>query len=878
MVSIGQKRVFRLLRALCACGLLLPVAAPVSLAQAPTAEQSLWFDLPSSSLSQALATFSKKTGLVVLVSGGALDGEVSEPLKGDLTLSAALKLLLRKTKLTFEFTRQNTVVIRPAARQSTKQRQPRMRTAALTMEQDTTGTDFWPEEINITATRRATNIQLTGHSVTAVAGSHLVNRGHSHIGDFIDSVPGVAATADGPNATQIVIRNVATDVGQEGRRSTTAVYWDDIAIRDDGLLRPAALNIRLVDMKRVEILKGPQGTYFGRGAMGGVVRLIPNHPDPGIFEGGVYGYASSVADGGFNKGGNGYLNIPIADTLAVRLVGYSYQDAGFLDNIELGQQNYDKENTWGGRIALRWQPNDSFVADLTYLNQYVKGALSRVTTTRAADGTAIPYDIKGRQNIGAILPTDTNSREIWGLRLRQDFSQFHVKLQAARSRYQASTVFDMRESFGLTTGCVCSFLENGDNDTGGNDTLEVRFVSSNDGAIDWLAGLYYEKSAQSYRQLTQLFDEDPQRLVYRQRTDGIAIYDFEEDFLAKETAIYGEVGLNIGAGTRLSIGFRRSHLTSQTELVRADGLWDGLDTDSAELNGALMDWRDHLINQTPLVRPGSIWAQLESSNSELVGSAFKETNNNNAYKFSFEQRFSGNLFAYATTSSGYRRGGVNLPRLGVPFSTFKPDTVWGYELGVRSNWFDGRFTANVSAYRVDFSDIQLEVCNCAVTTENVGRARMQGIEYSAGLQVTDYLGITFSGSFSDAKLLEDVPNGVQGKKGDRFPGTMTENFSATADWQLPIGGGHNVTSSVSYRYVGPRLNDFGPADASKAPAYQLVDLQLGFRTESGYRLSLFVNNLFDEAIAYYVAKQGANFESVPTNRPRTVGIGFSYDF
>jgi len=208
---------------------------------------------------------------------------------------------------------------------------------------------FTMEELVVTATRRETKVQETAASISAISGLQLEEMGKVNITDFISAVPGVTMAAGTSNKNRVIFRNVAASNVQSGI-ATSATYFDDFPVS----LSDTVPEIRMVDIERVEVLKGPQGTLFGRSAMGGIVRYISNKPDTDRFAAGFNSYLSSTKDGGTNYGAHAFANMPITDNLAVRVSGYTFQDDGFIDNLELGARNFNDEDTVGGRIALHW--------------------------------------------------------------------------------------------------------------------------------------------------------------------------------------------------------------------------------------------------------------------------------------------------------------------------------------------------------------------------------------------------------------------------------------------------------------------------------------------------------------------------------------------
>ncbi|MEN8191730.1 MAG: TonB-dependent receptor, partial [Bacteroidota bacterium] len=252
------------------------------------------------------------------------------------------------------------------------------------------------ESVMVTATRRTTDIQTTPASISAISGKQLEEQGKVDVTQFIDAIPGVTSVSNGSN-NRIIFRNIATST-QEAGSAVSATYFDDFPISNPGGGIPT---IRMVDMDRVEVLKGPQGTLFGRSAMSGIVRYMPNKPNTKKIEAGINTYTSSTTMGGINFGASGYLNYPISENMAVRAVIYKYNNSGFIDNVELNVPDFNDEKIFGGRFAFHWQPTDKFSVGAIYLKENYQGSYAWVTSTHdPSDPYAHnPINVKDRTRI-----------------------------------------------------------------------------------------------------------------------------------------------------------------------------------------------------------------------------------------------------------------------------------------------------------------------------------------------------------------------------------------------------------------------------------------------------------------------------------------------
>jgi len=820
---------------------------------------TIQLEITEQSLSSALLAFGEQSGISIAFTESQLDGLQVTHIKGTYAADVALERLLQGSGLAYEFIDTNTVRLIGMGNQALLQKISYKTTADYEAEMAVYADDeaiddvdvFELDEIIVTATRRETSVQSTALSISAFGGKGLEEKGYNSIAQFIDTVPGVTASSEGAGQNRIVIRNVSTSNIVPGSPSI-ATYFDDFALPAG--LSSTSSEIRLVDVNRVEVLKGPQGTLFGRSAMGGIVRYISNKPDTEAFSGGINTYLSDTADGGSNYGGHGYLNVPITDNLAVRMVGYYYDNSGFIDNVELGIDDFNDEKTWGGRLAAHWDVTDTFTADFLYLKQKINASRNAVTTTRdpgdlavvGDEGPDIPFDLDARTAIGGVNEQSDVSNEFFSLKLENEFDAFTATLLASRTKDTFNLERDTREFVNFRAGCTCDVNTGTPRSEVEVDILELRFVSSGDNFVDWIFGLYYEDEEVKTRQVIDYFGPDQLLLGLLPLVDGSSLIDSSGLRTGEEQAAYGELGFNFTQGTKLTVGYRRSHVEFGSLSTQANGIFNAF-------NGA----------------------------AALVGVPFETSENVNTFKFALEHQFTDDLFAYATATSGYRRGGFNRPTAISPFSTYDSDTLWNYELGLKSVWLDGRLIANVSAYLIDYTDIQLVVqdpVTFANGTQNVGKAEVTGVELGLVFKASEALNLSFNGSLSNPKLKEDVPGGVSGKKGDRLPGSAKQNFSVTADWNQPINDDLALYGTVTYKYVGERLNDFNLDLDIALPSYDLVDARIGLRSADGYSISLFADNLFNEKILHRVENIGPFFEAALTNRPRTIGLNLTYDF
>jgi iron complex outermembrane receptor protein len=737
------------------------------------------------------------------------------------------------------------------------------------------------EEVIVTATRRETSLQNTPIAITAVTGEQLQAMGYSSLRDFIEAVPSVTALNIGPADTRLVIRGLSNSMIREGN-ATTAQYLDDFPLSSSY----GSGDLKLIDLQQVEVLRGPQGTLYGKSAMGGAVRFITNKPNTEAFESGVSAELSdtyNAADLNYNF--NGYLNIPLSENVALRAVAYHYRDEGFIDSVPMtglgifagapngalpGEELYpareginDSEYT-GGRLALRYQPTDRVTLDFGWIYQKLNSGGQHIVNPDSpwTDFSAIddllsvdPYPM---------FSIDDRKTNMFTGSLKVEFDAFDLSVNIARTEvdtddFNSSTLFISRSIFGIPNydiPALLSFRPGAEN----TDTAEIRLVSNGESRINWIVGAYYE-DADGFDSLYGITDRPapdvfPFNFLFGTEAGFVGL-DAVIETAYSEKALYGEIGYEFSEQWAFTVGYRRADVT-QSNITTKNG--------------------------------GSF------GNPSVIGILNEGSEIADTYKFLLEFRPADDLLLFATASSGYRPGGKNPQVLGNPGKVYGSDDLWNYELGVKGTWLDGRLNVAASIFRMDWSDMQLQVTlpGGSAEIDNVGKARIDGIEFETSYLILDNLNLGFNFSHLNSELREDYnptldPStgedsliGDEGFKGDRLPGSAKTSYSVFLDWSNPLTPRIGLFSRLHYRHVGNRTIDFNPENAValghpnfvKLPSYNITNFVIGldFATArlEALHVSLFVDNLFDERAQ--VAYLDFYSNQVSINRPRTIGI------
>ncbi|WP_082602071.1 TonB-dependent receptor [Phenylobacterium sp. Root700] len=717
------------------------------------------------------------------------------------------------------------------------------------------------EELVVTALKRSTVLQDTPIAISAVTGETLAKMGVDNIGDYAKAVPGLTLVDGGPGARRVVIRGI-----QGAGEAQVGIYYDETPVggspgttSDSGARSP---DLKLFDVQQVEVLRGPQGTLYGSGSMGGTVRVIfrkPGYENEGAFEGNVF----STNGGGMGYEANAMVNLPLVeDKLAARAVVFYREVDGYVDNNVLGLKNLNDETTWAGRLLVRYEPTENLTIDAAAFVQRTD-AVAQSVSVKSGD-----YVSTSRAQLP--LYDDYN---IYSLTARWDLgwaALTGVTSKYSRSQLQTSDVSNFIGNFRNNPG-LCASRNGGvpcgpaefatfnayvnthtpstlhqpqDVDTWTN---ELRLSSTAEGPLNWTVGLFSE-------------DRDAFIVSQQQGVDPVTGIAYSParistvrtiDDSLKQTAAFGEGSYEITDKLTLTAGAR--YFKYEKKIVGQTFV--GLDLIGARV--------------TP---PTTVSSKEDGW----------------VFKFNASYDVNDDIMVYAQASEGFRPGGANQV-IGLPgaLTPYDSDSLVNYELGAKTAWWSNRLTLNFDVYQIDWDNMQVSgrTANGAFSfISNAGAARVKGAEIEAVLNPMQGLQLQANANFSDAKLVEDQVNpdvNAPGRKGDRIPFIPKVTTGLAAQYTWPLTDGLDGLARLDANYVGTSYSEFRPTNAfrQKVSSYTLANVRVGVEAKD-WGAYVYVNNITDE-LAYVTKNQSAISAGTingVTVRPRTVGVTFNKKF
>ena len=682
------------------------------------------------------------------------------------------------------------------------------------------------EEVLVTARRREEGLQEAPVSVSALSGDRLDQMGARTFQDFALAVPSLSFVGNNSPENKIVLRGVSTGVVTRDEGSVIGLYVDDVPVGS----RRFNPDLRLYDIERVEVLRGPQGTLFGEGSIGGTLRLVTRKPNLDEFDAWLQATGSGTRNGGTNYEAVAGVNLPLVEgKLALRMLGYRVDESGFVDNVTLDKKDVNQTDTSGFRVLARYAPSDQFS---------ITGSILGQDTT--VSGKA-QYD----PELGDLLQARTFDEA-----LGDDFTLANLTFEwdlGGATLVGSTASFDrevvnLRDISPLLRGLPI-FLD----DLTEFDSLvhEIRISSDSglfDNRLDWFVGAFH-------RQDDEFFRQDAQAAAL-----GGDVFDSDNYLDKRHSAVFAEFDWHLTDRLSATAGVRWFRIEQEGRNVNA-GLLAGLP-------------------------PGEVDVTLTDASEEGFNP-----------KFRLSLDLGDNALLYALASQGFREGGPTGqgvppdPETGHPAPTqFDSDALWNYELGAKLAFAENRVVLNGAIFSIDWEDIQTTSIRSDghTFTINAGGARSKGVEVELRAILAAGVDIFVSASHVDSTLTADQLPPGDGQAGDRIPGVPKVTFSAGVHFERQISDTATGFLGLNYQHVGDSFNGFGTstgisaAGADKQDPYDLANLRLGIRSRS-WQATLFANNLTDERAVLFFNRIVGDVR-INTNRPRTVGLEIRYRF
>jgi outer membrane receptor protein involved in Fe transport len=724
------------------------------------------------------------------------------------------------------------------------------------------------EEVIVTAQKRSQSQQKVPMSVEVLDSRKLAQLQVNEFQDYIKYLPSVTTQTAGPNQTSIYMRGVSSgdNANHSGPLPTVGTYFDEFPTTTIG----GNLDIHIYDTARIEALPGPQGTLFGASSESGTLRVISNPPNPAKFEAGYDLQGNVVDHGGLGGVAEGFVNIPITDHVAIRLVGFDEHDAGYIDNIygtrsfatstslygpavgtinnsQYVKNDFNPYDTVGGRASLRVELPDGWTITPATMFQ-----------DQRANGTFFYAPSEGYLDVQRFQPDTDHDKWIQsGVTVQGKVGNFDltyaggffVRDLVTQSDYTDYSIYydAVYGSGAFWQGANGQPLPHPQQEIQGKDHFtkesnELRLASPSGDRLRLIVGGFQEVQQHRIIQDYQIQGFAPALAVPGWPN---TIWLTDQLRTDRDEAVFGELSYDVLPDLTLTGGVRPYWY--RNSLIGFFGFSEAYDA----LTG--YDAGEGATGQ-------NCKAGLTFDEAPCVDLNKTVSGNGETHKINATYRIDSDKLVYFTYSTGYRPGGVNR---NANFGGYQADSLTNYELGFKSTWLDQRFRFNAALYDEDWSQFQFSFLgpNSLTIIENAPSANIKGAEFESIVRATDAL--TFSGgtTLTDAKLSANfcgtnpatnqlettcsaaaaqAPSGTQLPYTPSFKGNITTRYTFDLfSWNafLQASGVYQTRTQV-----GLRASD--KLALGSMPAYGSADLSAGI-SKNHLSFSLFVKNAFD---------------------------------
>ncbi|MGO8855108.1 MAG: TonB-dependent receptor, partial [Steroidobacteraceae bacterium] len=747
------------------------------------------------------------------------------------------------------------------------------------------------QEIVVTAEKRASTVDKTAISITAVTGDDMLSRGITGFTALAADTPGISMRTNGPGQTEFEMRGMTSSGGNS---PTVGFYLDDVPMTAPAAAQNGKVVIdpTLYDLNRVEVLRGPQGTLYGSGSMGGTIKLITNQPNLTELQGSAQAILSGTDGGGFNHNENVMVNIPLVENqLALRIVASQADTSGWIDRIVVGDfpqptnggltrgnvlaapvladyKGSNAEQLVGTRVTLTWKPTDNLTITPSVFNQRItQGGNSTFDSDPGLLAHYQPFDI---------AEPYSDSISLADLTVNYKFESFDLTSVTANWHRNSIQKQDGSENFegplsGIGPNSGAFYGPDGTGPIFGIETdpsqqfsQELRAASSGNGPLSWVAGLFYSSFKSDWELITNITNP----AAYGVTIDNV--WDLTQPTHIKQYAAFGEATYAITDQIKLTAGLREYRYQSDLDMS-----FSGFGSPTG--------------NNTPILR--SISQSATGTNPKI--------------DLSYEPN--DDTLLYVTAAKGFRPGGGNQPlpitvvspvgpcieaglvALGYPAgkpapSSYRPDSLWSYEVGEKAKFFDNRLRINSSVFYEIWDQIQLEELPCGYPLfDNANSAHIYGGELEVQALLAKDWTLRASTGYTHAELAETSHGFIAG---NRLPDVPVWTGDLNLSYLTAITDKYSFNAYAESVFTGNRVDLSFPGGVTDTqtpvPSYTLTNLRAGITSRDGWSTFIFANNVTNKHASLdnmiQLTLPSPEYNRVETNQPLTIGVDLAYRF
>ncbi|MFK7731170.1 MAG: TonB-dependent receptor [Pseudomonadales bacterium] len=701
------------------------------------------------------------------------------------------------------------------------------------------------EEVIVTAERRAESLQQTPMSVTAFTGDMVSQGGITGIEDIAIQTPNFKLTTFNISEPQLYIRGIGTTNDSVGSDPAVAVFIDDVYVG-----RPSATSTDLYDLERIEVLRGPQGTLYGRNSAGGAVNIFSKKPQQ-EFEAKTGLTIGNEALVNFR----GYINGPISDTVSGKLTVNLRKRDGFAENVTTGQELED-DDTKSVRGQLLFTPSDSVevLIGLDYSDIDTSGSNRHLTNLDVDPRPPVFTDPAVAAN--AVFGNDprksshneiqTSEKELFGLLARVDVDMDWATLTSISSYRQSESAWFQALVPTLSTqdgGFQLFEVDDGAEQEADQISQEFRLASETD-RLKWVAGLYYfkENVEKTERFFTYWDPITPAPLFLNSPGD----VSFIQDATTESTAVFGQVTASLTDTLAVTLGARYTN-------------------DDKEIDNTA-------VSNIPAAPAGFFGIPLGFAGAPYSVSG-DESWSDTTLRATLDWNITDSHMLYVTYSEGFKSGaflGTQSSSL-IAQTPIQPETSTNIEFGARTQWFDDRVRFNITYFDLDYEDLQTFSLIDFVLVANNASAEVSGIEADFAVAISEMFSITGSFSTLDGEFVDGA------NTGNDLPRAPETSWSLAPRLSVPLNGGASLDVGVTASYTDEYHFELSNDARGLEGDVTVVDASAKYSSaDENWDVTLWGKNLSDELYSVHHINGSLGGATRIYAPPRTFGVSVNY--
>jgi iron complex outermembrane receptor protein len=732
------------------------------------------------------------------------------------------------------------------------------------------------EEVIVTAQKREQSLQEVPISVTAISGAEIREGRITGLSDVALETPNFTMTQFNIGEPQYYIRGIGNSLDSAGSDPAVATFIDEVYVGRSG-----GTAMDLYDLDRVEVLRGPQGTLFGKNVVGGAISIVTRKPSDEFearFGATVGNYSQTVF--------RGLVNGRIADNVAGKF-SFSKRDRdGYVDNVVDGEEYHDEDNlSLRGQLLFTPSERMEILFGLDYSTDDQAGNCRNVNNLALNNplGLAVFYPAVIAATTGGDIRKCASSagamqeRDVYGALLRVDYD-FDGSTLTSITAYRDTDYEWLEDLAGMPLGATPFNLIDTAREESDQFSQELRLTSTGEGSLEWLIGAFYmEEDVSRQERFIGSFHAPLAAQGFSLLNGDVS---FDQENKTTSTALFGKIDYHFNERFTWSLGAR--YARDEKEIDQALVNFENPAFDSAVLSAVLGFPVNLVVLGIPANGPGDLIAFITTGNPAALKTPYSVSAEADWSEFvpstNLQWQFADQGYVYFTVARGYKSGAfvsaTTTPQAAV--TPLDPEIATNYELGMKSQWLDNRLRFNASVFRMDYEDLQVFRLEGSLLVGANAEATSQGLELDVAALLTDNWMVRANYGYLDATY-DSFVSGTQDFTDNDLPRAPENSLGLNSTYTVDLDGGSSLDFDLGYAWQDDFFHEPNNIEATREKAFGLLNLGVTWTSSDGrWDVTAWGKNVTDEEYRTHTIISNIAGTVDLWNIPRTYGLTVNY--